>query len=355
MASIKERINKNGKKSFYVRIRRKGLLECQTFPTITKAREYIQSTESAMREGRYAYHIEAKKHTLGETIDRYIQDVLPNKPKSYRKQRAQLIWWKCKIGHLLLFDITPPRIAEQRDALLRQVLSKGQKRSSSTTNRYLAAISHVFSIAIKDWGWATDNPVQKISKPKEVAGRSRVLSKHERDRLLAACLQSSNKCLYPVVVLALTTGMRQAEILSLKWEDVNFEHKRVVLSDSKNGEKRGVVLAATSLDILKKLHGGKNHISPYVFPSSRSEYEPASIRHAWEDAVQVARIDDFRFHDLRHCFATEMAAQGVSPVQLRFLMGHKSFSMTARYTHVEEERMREDVEKMARKVFGETG
>ena len=140
-------------------------------------------------------------------IDRYIK--LFN-PPYYKK--AQLNWWKEKFGHYVLCDITPAVIATGRDELLQGTTSKGTQRSPSTVVRYIAALSHVFTIAIKEFGWLESSPVGKITKPKEPIGRVRFLSDEERERLLLTCKQSYNSFLYVVVVLAISSGMRQSEI-----------------------------------------------------------------------------------------------------------------------------------------------
>ena len=153
---------------------------------------WIQNTESAIREGRHFKTTEAKKHSLGELIDRYIRDVLPTKKKSMKKQTMQLNWWKKQIGCYLLSEVTPSMIAEQRDNLLRETTKRKKPRNPSTVVRYMAALSHAFSIACKEWGWIETSPISKVSKPKESRGRVRFLDDEERAALLLACKESSN-------------------------------------------------------------------------------------------------------------------------------------------------------------------
>ena len=137
---------------------------------------WIQQTEAAIREGRHFKTTESKKHTLGNLIDRYIAYVLPTKKKSEERQGAQLVWWKKQIGCFLLSDITPAIIAEQRDKLLRGITKQGKIRSPATVVRYMAALSHAFSIAMKEWGWIEDSPLRKVTKPREPRGRVRFLN-----------------------------------------------------------------------------------------------------------------------------------------------------------------------------------
>ena len=154
MASIKKRKDKDGKIRFHVQIRIKGHPpQHASFKRKTDYERWIQQTESAIREGRHFKTNESKKHTLGELISRYISDVLPTKKSSEEKQTAQLLWWKEQIGYLLLSDITPAIIAEQRDKLLKGITVRGRIRSPSTVVRYMAALSHAFTVAVKEWGW----------------------------------------------------------------------------------------------------------------------------------------------------------------------------------------------------------
>jgi hypothetical protein len=103
MASIKTRKTKDGKTRYYAQVRLKGYdPECASFERLTDARKWIQETEVAIREGRHFKTSEAKKHTFGEMIDRYISSVLPMKPKCIKCQGAQLLWWKEQIGNRVL-------------------------------------------------------------------------------------------------------------------------------------------------------------------------------------------------------------------------------------------------------------
>ncbi|MFQ5482895.1 MAG: tyrosine-type recombinase/integrase, partial [Nitrospinaceae bacterium] len=204
MANFEERVLNNGKKVFRVRVRMKGQpVQTATFHRLTDARKWAASIESSIREGRHFKTTEAKRHTLGELVDRYLKDVLPAKSDSMqRDQWTQLHWWKEQIGDQLLADVTPSLIAECRDRLMKEKGPKGKKRSPATANRFLAALSHALTIAMKEWGWLEDSPMRKVQRPKEPRGRVRFLADDERERLLQACQESEESFLYPVVILA---------------------------------------------------------------------------------------------------------------------------------------------------------
>jgi len=144
-------------------------------------------------------------------------------------------------------DITPAVLAEYREKLAQ---GEGNPRSSATQVRYLAALSHAFTVAVREWQWCEDNPVRKVSKPREPRGRVRFLSDAERQRLLDACQTSRNPYLYTVVVLALATGARRGELLSLRWSDVDLKRGTLTFDQTKNGERRAVPLTGQALALM---------------------------------------------------------------------------------------------------------
>lgn len=353
MASYKERKDKNGKVvSYNAQVRIKGHPpQYASFKRKTDMERWIQNTESAIREGRHFKTTEAKKHTVGELIDRYIQNVLPNKKKSEKKQTMQLNWWKKQIGYYLLSEITPSMIAEQRDKLLRETTIRKKLRNPSTVVRYMAALSHALSIACKEWGWIETSPISKVSKPKESRGRVRFLDDNERAALLLACKDSTNPYLYTIVVLAVSTGMRQAEILNLKWQDVDLRKGRVVLHETKNGEIRQVTIAGQALELFKDLDKIRRLDTELLFPSKFPK-KPINIRTAWENAVAKADITNLRFHDLRHSCASYLAMNGASLAEIAEVLGHKTLAMVKRYAHLSDTHTASVVSKMNEKIFG---
>jgi integrase len=266
MAYIQERTTKDGKKRFRVQVRLKGYpVQTETFERKTDAKKWAQQTESAIQEGRHFKTTASKKHTLSDMIDRYIEMILPTKPKSQEVQEGQLKWWKSEVGAYTLCDVTPAMIGECRDKLLQGKTNKGTLRTPATGVRYLAALSHAFSVAVNEWGWLEDNPVRKVKKPVEPRGRVRFLSEEERPALLMACKQSHNKCLYTIVVLALSSGMRYSEIMTLTWKDVDLVRNCIILQETKNGERRNVPIAGHALNLLKehnKVRSLEGHEAP---------------------------------------------------------------------------------------------
>lgn len=363
MASIRKRSNKDGSASYRVDVRLKGFLpQRATFKRLTDAKKWAGQTEAAIREGRYFKTAEAQKHTMADLIDRYIRDVLPTKPKQINSQKAQLEWFKQQIGEYTLANTTPAEIAECRDKLLAGKTKQGAQRSPATVTRYLAALSHAFSIAVNEWGWLDDSPMRKVKKPKEPRGRVRFLSEDEtingevisgeRTKLLKACKESSNTYLYPVVVLALSTGMRQGEIMGLKWLDVELHQGRITLYETKNGEIRVVPLAGHALELLKEHAKVRSINSSLLFPGKTKGDKPMDLRSPWLSALKTAEIEDFRFHDLRHSAASYLAMNGASLTEIADVLGHKTLQMVKRYSHLSEAHTASVVSRMNEKIFG---
>lgn len=354
VANIEKRITKDNQITYRVKVRLKGCpAQSATFERLTDARIWAQQTEAAIREGRYFKTNEARKHTLGEAIDRYLQYVMPKKPKSVRSQTTQINWWKQFLGEYSLADVTPALIAQYRDKLAEGDLVAGKKieRSAATVNRYLAILSHVYTVAINEWQWVQDNPLRKISKLKEPRGRVRFLSDGERAKLLDECQKSVSPYLYLIVVLALSTGARKMELLTLKWNDVDLQRGLMVLHETKNDYRRSLVLAGHALALMKEHSKIRRLDTDLVFPGIKGD-KPFDITSAWEWALKRAEINDFRFHDLRHCASSYLAMNGASLAEIAEVLGHKTLQMVKRYSHLSEAHTSKVVASMNEKIFG---
>ena len=352
MASIKQRKTKDGKTHYYIQIRLKGQKPvCASFERLTDARKWIQDTESDIRAGRHFKTAESKNHTLGDMIDRYIENVLPTKEKCKKGQGTQLLWWKQQIGHKLLADVTPALICELRDKLLKETTVRKKLRTPATVVRYLAALSHAFSICVREFGWLEDSPMRKVTKPSEPRGRVRFLSDEERAKLLDACKKSPSPFLYIAFVLALSTGLRKAELMNLRWPDVDLERGRIVLHVTKNGDRRTVPLTGLGLQLLKELDRRRRLDTNLLFPGLDPK-KPIDLRNAWEKALQEAGITNYRWHDNRHSCASYLAMNKASLAEIAEVLGHKTISITKRYSHLSESHTVGVVSSMNERIFG---
>lgn len=349
---IDKRVGKDGTISYRARVRVKGHPPItKTFNSYTLAKKWKKNTEVEIDAGRYFDKLESQKHTLGEAIDRYIELVLPRKPKNASNVEQHLLWWKRQLGDYTLHSLKPSLVAEMRDFLTSDQTYRGKKRSPATVVRYLSSLSHLFTIAINEWGWLTENPIRKINKPKISNSRVRFLSDEERARLLDACQRSRCPVLYLAVLLALATGMRYSEVMKLTRKDIDLDLGVITLYETKNGEVRSIPLVGAPWHLVKAHVERLPANSSLLFPSPNNPKRPIDIRSAWEKAVKDANIQDFRFHDLRHTTASYLAMNGHSLLDIATLLGHKDLQMTKRYAHLSQEYKKRMVSTMVEKIL----
>lgn len=205
---------------------------------------------------------------------------------------------------------------------------RNEKVSNATINRELACMKRMYSLAIK-WGDAKYNPVLDVALLEEPPGRTRYLKLEEVQRLIKA----SNKSLKPIIIMALNTGMRLQEILSLKWDRVHLENTIepfVELDETKNNKKRFIPLNDDLVQILQSI---RNNHPEYVFVGMHG-HPLKSIKTVFATALKKAEISDFRFHDLRHTFASHFVMNGGDLLTLKEILGHSSLQMVMRYAHL---------------------
>lgn len=354
MATIEKRIGKDGSISYRVKVRIKGHPpQTASFERKTDANRWAQQIEADIRRGRYVPTTQARKRTVSDMIDRYLKEVLPIKPKNKSAWlvEQQLEWWRGEIGDFHVAEVTPDVIADCKSRLSNRVNRYGQRFSGGTVNRYFAAMSGVFKVAVKEWRWLERSPFEGVSRREESKGRVRFLSDEERKALLDACQESRTKALYPIVVLALATGMRKGEILGLTWSDVDLKRGMVVLRDTKNGDTRPVPLVGHAKKVMMEWSKVRRLGCTLVFPG-KTPTKPINFNEAWFSALKRAGIEDFHFHDLRHTCASYLAMNGATPGEIAAVLGHKTLQMVKRYAHLSEQHVAGVLERMNTKVFG---
>ncbi len=213
----------------------------------------------------------------------------------------------------------------------------------------MTSLSHGFTHAAREWNWISDNPFRKLKKLPEPRGRVRCLSETETKRLLEACQGSRDTRLYPLVVLALSTGARRGELLGLRWADVDLERGIAVAHHTKNNERRALPLSGQALDVLRDLGKVRRLDTDLVFADRRGR--PSIPRKSWDRAVEAAEIDDFRFHDLRHTAASYLAMSGATLAEIAEVLGHKTLAMVKRYAHLTDQHTSEVVARMNRRFL----
>ena len=211
----------------------------------------------------------------------------------------------------------------KKDAEAYFAKSKATTRPA-TVNRELALLKHMYSKAI-EWGRYEENPAKKVKLLKGEVKRVRFLMPDDVQKLLSNCADH----LKPIVTVAVHTGMRKGELLSLNWDQVNFEQGIISLLDTKNHKRRDISMNET----VKATLTGMERKGSYVF-SAEDGGSFGDVRRSFETALRRSGIQDFRFHDLRHTFASNLVMESVDIMTVKELMGHKDLTMTLRYTHL---------------------
>lgn len=334
MACITKRKNKNGTSHWRAIVRIKGYpTVCNHFDRKQEAEDWAADIEREIKLGKFKFDQHKTQHTFTQLIERYISDGAMEHIRSIEDVTYHLNYWKTRLGNYALIHLTPELIGKERQHLADTPTSKKLQRSAATTNRYVSSLSAILSYAVR-LRWMDENPCFSLTKLKENKGRDRVLSEDEISKLLEACRQSKSPYLYCIVLMSLTTGARQGEILGLEWRYVDFENKLASLQETKNGRPRSISLADAVIDELKNLYEKGNPAKPLVF-ASKTAFGRIDIKKAWQQALKRAGIEDCRKHDMRHTFCTLAARQGASNLELATAMGHRTLGMLQRYTHLD--------------------
>jgi integrase len=246
---------------------------------------------------------------------------------TYAKAKRSYRDDKCRIGPVVGFfgnkdmrDIEPSHIEAFRQSRLVEGNSK------STANRYLSLVKRIFNLAIQD-GYVEKSPARYIKKFSEKESlKERILTRAEDEKLMDACPQY----LRDMVFLALHTGMREGEIMGLRWDCVDLKAREIRVEYAKSGKYRHVPMDSQVAVLLKSLLKKGER---YVFANNRTQKAYKNIHKAYNLARVAAGLQDVRFHDLRHTFATRLVESGADIGLVQLILGHGDLKITQRYVH----------------------
>jgi len=316
MGSIRKR---NGK--FQAQVRREGIKPIsKTFHTKKDAEVWVRGIEARIDAGEVNVAM-PKLLTLRDLLVRYADEITPQKKGKQQEFRRISRLLKDKISDTKLSKLSSATIAEFRDRRMKDGVRAAQID--------LILIRHAIKIARLEWGvQLPTNPVEGVRIPNGVVRRTRRLESGEYEALSRAATRCTNPYIWPCIEIAVETGMRRSEILSLQWDNVDLETRIALLLDTKNGSKRHVPLTAKAVEVLRSLAQEQKHVFPI------SDY---SVRHGWDRLVKRACITGLRFHDLRHEAVSRFFELGLSVPEVAAISGHKDFRMLSSYTHISAE------------------
>ena len=308
------------------RIKDQGRSRESTDTTNRKLAERIHAKRlTEITEGRFFNKAaEPKARTLRELIERYRLEVLPGQKYPARVKSA--------LSHVEDFfglNSSMERVTEKAGGYELHRTREGA--APATVAKELGLLRRIGNIAIKRWRWITNNPVRFVEMPKVSNARVRYLNPEE----VAKLQQALPSWLRPLVVIARHTGLRRGNLLALTWEQVDARNRRLLIPETKNGEPLSMPLTDTALRTLTELGRLRRLACPWVFCSaSGKHYSGEQVTMAFGRASKKAGLTNFRFHDLRHDFASALAQGNVDLNRIRALLGHKDLRMTLRYAHL---------------------
>ena len=267
-------------------------------------------------------HLDEKpKHLWDEACIRWIQENQGKKSLSADKIKIRLL---TELRGLPLEMLT-------RD-LIHSVVNK-RPVTGSTKNRYFALIRAILNKCVNEWDWLDKAPKLKLHK--EPKKRIRWLYPEEAQRLVNALAHLPY--MQHLVIFSLATGLRQANVLNLKWEQIDLRRQVAWIypDQAKAGKAIGVPLNHTAMQVLMD----RPRVSDYVFTHSKGARVKSISSRVWREALEKARITDFRWHDLRHTWASWLVQQGTPLAALKEMGGWESIEMVQRYAHLAPEHL----------------
>jgi len=320
--------------AWWIRYRNANGKDCRerVGPSKRQAEQVLATRLAAVTEGRKLPDKKDGSMLLSEFAAEYMK-VVASRQAWGRNVRTMLTQWEEHLGaRCRLREITPRKVEAFRESRL------AEGRSPGTVNRNLAVLKRVLTVAA-EWDLIADNPIHRVKPLRGERSCMRFLTEEEARGLLDACARSKNEFLEPLVVLALNTGARKGELLGLRWKDVSFESATLSFPQTKNGERKDIPINDAALAALVRLKrvSGRDRVF------GRRDRSTFDFRSAWEAALEDAGIEDFRFHDLRHTYASWAAQAGMDIRRLQRLLGHKTLAMTQRYSHLGPRDLREAV------------
>lgn len=330
MATIRKRGS-----SWQVQVRRQGFPPLvKTFTSHADATAWARDKERAIDRAELSpSHRDLKRITIYDLLDRYEKEITPKKRGADRERFKLRVLRSHDLSRATLDKVNGAMVAAYRDDRLRIV-------TSGTVRRELAILQHCFELARREWDIAINaNPVRQITLPSPSRARQRRLEPDDLNSFWQAIARAKAPWVKPFVVLAIESGMRRGELLSIRWQDVDVSAFVVRVHQTKNGYERVVPLTPLAVQTLLSLPRSDERVFPLA---------PGAVRQAWDRLIKRAGIKDLRLHDLRHEAVSRFFEYGLTVPEVALISGHRDPRMLSRYTHLRPERI---AEKLAKAVM----
>lgn len=318
MASVLKRGSK-----WQARVHRNGVSTAKTFTLKADAlrwgREQDLIAENATLRRAEEHKTDSLK-LLDELLARYKAEVTPTKRGAKAEAYKIEVLRRHKISQLAAHEIKPSTVAKYRDERLKVV-------ANNTVKNEINLLSAVFEHARTEWDLDAPNPTKGLRRPSDNSAPKRIPTAAELKALLHEVRASKSEALYPVVTLALETGARLGELLSITSDNINLQARTIRVVATKNGHPRALPITVAAHEALSdcKVAGGGR-----LFGCSAD-----SIKHAFKAAARRSGLGWMSFHTLRHHAVTRLVESGLSLTEVSQISGHRTMQMLARYSHHE--------------------
>jgi integrase len=320
-------VTRTGAKSFQIRKRFNGnpvRLTIGKFPQMSIEQARKQAIESYAKFSIGENPNEEKdairrEETFGGFFNQYMENYSKKKKRSWKYDEREVNkflgeWFNRKLSSIAKHEV------------LAKHLNVTDNHGDYAANRLLERIRAIFNKAI-EWGWQGENPARGIKKNREKS-RDRFLQPNELPKFLKALKSEKNKIVADYIRVSLQTGARKTNVLSMRWEEINFASKTWRIPETKNGDPLTIALTDSVIKVLegrKRKNKKKLKVdSPWVFPGVDANSHIKDPKKAWKRILTAAKIKDLRIHDLRRTFGSYLAAAGATTTIIGKSLGHKS-------------------------------
>lgn len=304
----------------------------KTFAKRADAKAWAEALEKELRRQTQQgdVTVDIARLTVGQLIEQFLEDPETEKLRTYDDHSRLLAWWANHCGGEKVLELGVLKLRAARDKL-----RKG--RAPATVNRYMSALRSCWN-----WGRASGLLPQDRVWPTRLMltennERRFYLDDDQLARLLDAA-KAYSATMYAAVLVSVGCGLRQGELLRLKWSDIDFEKQRLQIMQTKTDVPRAVYVPAAAVEALRALKRGNVVSTQAVFLSEHTNkpLNKGTIRLRWLEVRDAAGLRNFRWHDLRHSCASFLAGEGASLLQIGSVLGHSSPATTKRYSHLVE-------------------
>jgi integrase len=338
-------------RAYRVRLRQDGKQKSRVFPTLELSRDAETKWRSDILRGEEAITRKKPVLPLNEFWTKHYLPWAKNNKKSWEADQSRYNQHiKPALGNKPMDKVITFDIEKLLSGMRNKNSVRGRKFAPATLKEVIALLSLLFTLSRK-WGfYKGSNPCELVHKPKVNNLQTEYLTHHQHADLLKTLDTWPDRMTASIIRFAMFTGIRRGELFKLQWQDISFEHGTMVLRDPKGMRDVSLPLSKEALEVIQRVP--KKYETDYIF-YGKDGRQRTDFKHAWHTIRKAAGLpDDFRFHGLRHHFASSLVSNGFDLYVVQQLLTHKSYAMTQRYSHLSPNVLRQATNKAGKLLSG---